>query len=475
MLDKTGLSLRERSGFEALDAGLLLFRRHFLSIQASWLGFYIPVLILMVSLPSSLVWIPAVALWWFRPLLDRIILRRVAHIFFNAGGKPKWKGIFRGLFSDLTWRRFSVFRYYSQPVRALEGIRGVRLKKRVSFIFGEYRGVAFALGAVVILLEFSLLSGISAFVMNMTQFIPHALRTDLTWETPWIARGLMIGWGLIATFTIPAGVCMGFSLYINRRVILEGWDLEVAFTRTARRMKSITSTLLLMLFIGLGPGVNEIHAESETPMESLEEILADDDFGSVRERSAWRWKNQNNSNNSTDNNFDDLFGNGSITMASVLRILVISAAVLAISLIIWKNRKVLFRRLSDSGSRYEKNSWKPARAVKDKVETLPLESSVELYEAGRFREAWSVLYRHLTELLSRETGNPPGDEATEGEWLKYLAKPETNSNDQFKDDARRIISAWRQAAYAHMEPGRDLFTDCYAILCRLKPTEKKTA
>ena len=34
----------------------------------------------------------------------------------------------------------------------------------------------------------------------------------------------------------PLYVAGGFSLYLNRRTVLEGWDIEIAFRRMARRL-----------------------------------------------------------------------------------------------------------------------------------------------------------------------------------------------------------------------------------------------
>ena len=120
MFDDTELELRERSGFEALDAGLLLYRCNFAAVQAGVAPFYLPLLIGIGFVPRSFLWIPAVALWLLTPLLGRLTLRPLAHAFFHRPGKASWKGLFRGAVGDVLWRRFSPWRHYVQPVRALE-------------------------------------------------------------------------------------------------------------------------------------------------------------------------------------------------------------------------------------------------------------------------------------------------------------------------------------------------------------------
>ena len=447
MFENTAFSLRERSGFEALDAGMLLYRRNFFKLQASWLTWYLPITAAVFLLPSYLLWIPPLAFWWFRPLWERLILRRAAHIFFGAAGKAAWKGVFRGILSDLSWRRFSPWRHYALPVRILEGIRGQRLRKRISFLHREFRGIAATLGIVMFLLETALLSGAVLFVVTMTDFMPHALRISLTWETPGALEAVITGWVLIAALTVPATVCMGFALYINRRVILEGWDLEIAFGRNASRRRGRLLSVLILVFLLTGPAARPaMAADPDIPLESLEQILADDDFGSESTRTAWRWKNRGSSD--TNSPLDGVFGGGSETLAGMLRILMISAGVLAVGIIIWLNRDSL-RMLLTGRRKPGKHSeeGRPA-GFGDGEETPPLSQARLLFDDGRIRAAWSVLYRNQTAQLHPVLEDPPGREATEGEWMRRL---------ESGDPARELIACWRQVAYAHRVPDDDVF------------------
>ncbi len=469
MLDNTGFFLRERAGFEAMDAGLLLYRRNFLRIQLSYVGFFLPLLIAGLFLPYELLWISPLIIWWLRPLWDRLILRKLAHTFFNSEGKAAWKGIFRGLFSDLTWRRFSLWRHYAQPVRALEGLKGKPLRNRVHFIFGDYRAVAFALGAVMFVLEIAFLSGVIAFVSNMNSFIPHVMRSDLTFQTPWVYPAIILSWGVISAVTVPAAVSMGFALYINRRVIIEGWDLEVAFTRRAVYYRSTLGAILLALVLGLGTGTVPAHAQ-DPPIESLEQILESDDFGENQTRTGWRWKDDGAEFKQNENSGDilnGLFGNAGKMIAATLRILLISAAIFVVGAIIWKNRHVLFGLVSEGSDNRDRSSGTRNRLMGKEGTLPPLDSAQVLYNEGNHRDAWSVLYRHLILILGRPIPDSPGMDATEGEWLRALREPG-------KDQKVRLINGWREIAYAHRDPGGEEFVECHKALSGMADSASET-
>jgi len=56
-------------------------------------------------------------------------------------------------------------------------------------------------------------------------------------------------YALVLVFWEPIYVACGFSLYLNRRTVLEAWDLELVFRRLRQRLSSAAP--LLMLVIGL--------------------------------------------------------------------------------------------------------------------------------------------------------------------------------------------------------------------------------
>jgi len=110
------LLLRRRSVWEAADSGILLWRRNFVR--------FIPFFVLPVALAAlglrfllnNSTPLPFFALWWLKPIFDRMVLHVVSARFFGAEGSAPsrfWelcKGLWemrRGLLGDILWRRFS--------------------------------------------------------------------------------------------------------------------------------------------------------------------------------------------------------------------------------------------------------------------------------------------------------------------------------------------------------------------------------
>ncbi len=469
MNEQTAFRLRQRRPLEALDSGLLLYRRFFLRLYSGFLPVYVPVFIALALIPEHLIWISFLALWWFKPIWDRLVLRMLGTVFFNpvvsrrSVGMISRKAMLRGLVSDLSWRRFSLWRHYILPVRFLEGIRGTRLRHRVGLIGKEEKGTAMALGFFMFLAELFLVYGMAIFLIHVQNFIPYFMRVQLDWSVPGVYRGMFIAYGLMMGLLEPATVCMGFALYINRRVELEGWDLDIAFRRRSRRISSRTLVFFLISLMVFIPDAAEaqdarVPKVEQTPLKELEFVLADDDFGGTKQRTALRWRESSSFNNDDSRSLND-FGqfNFSKTLAAVLRIAVIAAAAALSAGILWKNRNRFrwFRSLKKDRVEHKYPT--------DPIGTIPITNTLdlasELYGSGAQRKAWATLYGYLTDQICLHDEMAPGSDATEGDFLKVL-RLDTGKN-SWKSlhavELEWIVNRWRQAAYAHREPGKGDF------------------
>ena len=77
----------------------------------------------------------ALAMWWLKPVFDRIPLFVLSRAVF--GEATHWGDLWRArrqvlggqLLRTLAWRRFSPWRAYTQPIEQLEGQRGGEAEK----------------------------------------------------------------------------------------------------------------------------------------------------------------------------------------------------------------------------------------------------------------------------------------------------------------------------------------------------------
>ena len=95
----------------------------------------------------------------------------------------------------------------------------------------------------------------------------------------------------------------GFALYLNRRIELEAWDIEISFRNIANRKQSAATRTaglaVTIFFAGLltlaAPGTADAATEHDraSVAQLIESVLQGDDFGRERTIRKWRFKDWN--------------------------------------------------------------------------------------------------------------------------------------------------------------------------------------
>ncbi|MCL2472166.1 MAG: hypothetical protein FWF26_00670, partial [Treponema sp.] len=338
---ESALSLRRRSVWEALDSGILLWRNNFF--------YFIPFFALPVwicafylrFLPGNFFYLSYIVLWWLKPLFDRLLLHVVSRRFFNAASSVRlrdfyrgiWKTLFRGLLGDLLWRRFNPGRAALMPIRVLEEAGGKQFRERKNALAVGGLGFSPFVGILGIAMELLLLAGEILFAVVIVQmFMPSAFSYRSNYM-PAMEIYVFCAYCLNFIFVESLYICMSFGLYINSRVEVEGWDLQLLFqkfTGSGSRSKihrpAGNAVFLICLFLLLSPAVHVSSEESpggitdelsekaaEEPVlvsnsikffpenfpsvnddssDHLKEILASKDFGAEKEGWGIRLKDQ---------------------------------------------------------------------------------------------------------------------------------------------------------------------------------------
>ncbi|MDR0399525.1 MAG: glucose-6-phosphate dehydrogenase assembly protein OpcA [Treponema sp.] len=265
MLNAGILAPRRRSSWEAADAGLLLWKRnagYFIPLFAIpfWLcafalcflpglvqggGVSVPALSLMPGgggfLPGPwtypLFW-SWIVLWWLNPLFDRLILHVAAKRFFESDAslsglfRGLGRSLGRGLAGDLLWRRLSPWRSAMLPLRILEqGAGGSRRRIRDRKRALSKGGIHFCIfiTAWCFIFQWILLAGEILFVLMVLSIFTNPQIPGF--GAFFAGKGLYCyaGWCVNTLVVESMYVCMGFGLYLNSRVEVEGWDIELLF------------------------------------------------------------------------------------------------------------------------------------------------------------------------------------------------------------------------------------------------------
>ena len=278
-IDRLNVVLRARSGWEAMELGMALVRRHAAAIWAPWVIVSLPVFVLLNALAwwtHSFGW-AWLAMWWLKPLFERIALYVISRgVFGDASTTPQTLRAQRtwgweGFWGYLGWRRLSPLRSVLLPVNLLEGADPAHRRQRRRAIAGGAMGHAVLLTLVCMVFEIVLVVGGIAAVFL---FIPVDLLSEswrAAWELAkqdmpaWMQLGVNLLFWLAATLIGPFYVGAGFGLYLDRRTQMEAWDVEIAFRRLHARLQRAAPLLVLALVL-VWPGA-ALHAQ-QAPTQS---------------------------------------------------------------------------------------------------------------------------------------------------------------------------------------------------------------
>lgn len=277
-LSDASVAIRPRTAWEAMDLGVSMAREHRLLLMGSWALVTLPVFAVLTALlwnyPSTAMFL----FWWFKPAFDRLPLFILSKALFGETPSLKqavrqWPKLLNSqLLASLTWRRLSLSRSFVMPVSQLEGLDGQARQQRLGVLLQRNAGAARWLTTVGVHLEIGLWFGCMALFYLL---IPQQLELDWDWQRLALATGSEALWlehlgnafyALILVFWEPIYVACGFSLYLNRRTVLEAWDLELVFRRLRQRLSNVASLLLLALGLTFLPYSPHAMAEEGKPL-----------------------------------------------------------------------------------------------------------------------------------------------------------------------------------------------------------------
>ncbi|GLS28075.1 DUF4129 domain-containing protein [Marinibactrum halimedae] len=240
--DRLQVNPELRNKWQAIDMGIALARQWYWPLLLAWV---IPVLI--VSIPfaiidSTFITLLPLIIWWLKPLFERLPLLYLSRYLFGEFARPKMtlKGWFRlytfDAFAALTWRRLSVCRSFTLAITVLEKQKGHARAERRRLLGRSTNRAATWLTITLIHAEMFLLFGCVSLVVL---FIPE--QVDINYDTLWsiIENPTVIEYVYTFLYFIsiaiitPFYVACGFYLYINRRIELEAWDIEIQFKQCA--------------------------------------------------------------------------------------------------------------------------------------------------------------------------------------------------------------------------------------------------
>jgi len=463
-------------GLEAIDLGFALVRDSFRPLLASWLGIALPLAVLViVALREHPFWALFV-LWWLRPVFARVPLHVQARAVFSqpTGLLDCLRALpalaRSGLGASLFVQRLSPARTLLQPVSQLEGLRGRARRERCNALARRDLAASSALLTVAAHCNVALILGLLLLVQLL-------LPDEIAWDLSELVSPLLEdsagdpGWLLVPSLYFvgvscvePLVVAGGFALYLNRRVELEGWDIDLAFRnlaeraarpdRRARRAAGFAAAGLLLMAPWALRAQPCDPADPLTAKPCIESVLGAPDFGSSEMRSRWVLREFARESEPGEPwlpaGLADLLAAGFELALWAGLVVSIVATLVAIA-----------RRVDAPAV----DAPPPATPMRLGLDLDPRSLPADLLGAARaafargdFALALSLLYRGALVRLTERDGLAIPESATELECLALVRRAAPDRSPLFGE----LTRLWLAARYAHEPPTREGFE----ALCR---------
>ncbi len=477
--------LRQRSSWEAIDLGCAMTLQWWGSILGAWSIVVLPVALLISLVFKDYPYVALTLIWWLKPLFDRLPLLVVSRSLFDHAltpfdvlrGLPRLLG--KGLLPALTFRRFSPWRSYTMPIDHLEALRGDERRRRAKIITRDYTETALGLTTFCMLCELcitiSTLLFIAFLFSDLVEIEVWALLSGSDDLPAWLHLLHNSVYLLSMTAIEPFFVVAGFAIYLNRRVDLEGWDIELVFRRLAKRLspksprQQITMLLVLAFCISaagtavaqstdVDPNVDTRSSSGveQRVGEAIKAVLSRPEFNTKRK--VGKWMPIGKDENDLPQWDADLSFLGQIgqLFAHLLLWLIVIAASLFLGFLIY----YVYRQRPQL-ARQKRSSPQEPDAIVSGVDLQPaslpsnlVEVAQQYWQTGERTKALSLLYRGALVHLIDSRGLEIPESATESECLLIANR---QIDEGLQEAFRALVRAWQQAAYGRGGPGDALF------------------
>lgn len=470
------IAARTRSGWEAIDLGFAMAQRWWRPIWGAWFLIVVPVAVALIVALRGSPWWTLFLLWWLRPAFGRVVLHVLGEAMFGEAPSPVATAralpriLRNGLLGSLTLLRFSPNRCYVLAVAQLEGSAGAARRDRVRVLSRVDFAPAAAMHSVAAHINGALLLAMFGLVLWMA---PGAISFDINelfsdWsEAETLVGGVIVALLYLAGTTVvePLLVAGGFGLYLNRRIWLEGWDVEIALRGLTRRSTQATepaptsgvlkavgvASLLVAVLLPIPARAACLPDETTSAAACVEEVLEADDFGRWEDVEKWVAREQD-WEAAPEWAFADSVGEA---LAAVMEFaLWIGFAAAAVALVVLFSRN----RPGDHGS----------DPVVPQVELFGLDldptklpddviaAARNRFDAGDATGALSLIYRAVLVLLINGRGLSIPTSATEGDCLGLVR---TIDEPDLVADFSALNEAWVLSRYARTPVASGRFTE----------------
>ena len=235
---------RARPAWQAIDVGCLIARQYFVRLWMCWAATALPCAILLTALyvsgEKNFGVLELFLFWLGKPLYERAQLLFLSRQVFGDTLRLRdiftkhYRSLLKGLAGDLSYRRLSHSRSMNMPVDLLEAQTGSARSRRLAVLHRMHAKPSFPWTVILFHLEqFLFLSIVIIIGVSLPSeafesvWIYEITSVDAYMREIFLAQ--LIIYFVASSVIAPFYVSGGFLLYLNRRIHLEGWDLQLMF------------------------------------------------------------------------------------------------------------------------------------------------------------------------------------------------------------------------------------------------------
>lgn len=441
-----------------MDLGVTMLQRWWRTVYAAHLAVSAPIMAAAIAFGwmTGRAWLGVFLIWWLKPVYDRVVLHVLSRAVFGQmhgvravfASAKDWlnTGIFSALFIRAIW--FDLLRSFNLPVRQLEGQSGRAARERRSVLGRRVGSYAIWLTLVCSALEILVLW--TSFGLLASLFLPATADTPQGsfWDAlfgmgedgaPLFEVEDMLSYAAAVLVLEPFYVAAGFALYLNRRTLLEGWDIEVALRRIAQRYAPAAMVLIAIAAFAAAPAVE---AQEKNPGAEIRDVLKAKEFGYYKDVKRWERRDRETPQ-SGDYSWLHAIG---YAIAKAGEVLLWVVAGLLIAYALWWAARLAPRARDPTAAPYTP----PAALFGMELapEKLPADvgaAAAALAREGKLREALGLLYRGALSELVHKRGVRLAASHTEGEAARLAELPYFST----------LVDAWQRCAYASRTPSAE--------------------
>lgn len=263
-IDTMKVAIRPMSTAQALDLGMVMARHWFVPLWKIWLGMALPVYLLFylggilldnqfgitMSVYGGLVF------WWLKPIYEKPMMAWLGEALFTelpsvkSSVRSGWRSAKDFIAVLLFRKRLSFQRQLILPILVLERPDASQFKSRLPLLARGQGGALTWHTLIMVHIELVISLSILVFIWQLipTEFMKaETLFAYIDHASFWNEVAWSLIYFLAASVIAPFYIASGFAVYLTKRCLLEGWDVELVFKQLSRRYQQTQANPLTQL------------------------------------------------------------------------------------------------------------------------------------------------------------------------------------------------------------------------------------